>query len=59
VTDTRRKARVLAATSVVIGWCAAAFSVVSGAHWPVKLINLTVFGATCAIAGVTWWGTQK
>ena len=55
----RRKARALATLGVCLGWCSTASTVIWGSWWPVVLLNMTVWGLTCAIAGVTWWMTRE
>lgn len=59
VAPTRRKARSLAATGVILGFGATSFGLIAGNSWPFQLFNVAVFGLTCAIAGVTWWTTRQ
>jgi hypothetical protein len=55
----RRKARALSALGAAICFLATAHSVFWGCWWWAKLINLTMFGMTCVVAGVVWWTTWR
>lgn len=51
----RRKARTYATAGVVVSYLSTGYSVIWGSYWWSTMLNVTIFGMTCAISGVTWW----